>query len=176
VSSLRIDGAAGKAVAAVNTQIADLGITGDRLHWKQTDNALPLPLPLDDPMIQLVLSASDLAMMDQQVLRVDGLHAARYTLMIDGQKIASLTREQLSSGVNLALFATPMESQARGIDGIELKRTRLDEAHFILAIEDPKISKDADTLNAIEVKDAALAAGQRTAAQPKPHAFELSPE
>jgi lysophospholipase L1-like esterase len=176
VSSLRIDGAAGKVVAALNTQIADLGMTGDRLHWKQTDNALPLPLPLDDPMIQLVLSASDLAMMDRQILGVDGLHAARYMLKIDGQKIASLTREQLSSGVNLALFATPMESQARGIDGIELKRTRLDEARFILAIEDPKVSEDADSLNAMEVKDAALAAGQRTAAQPKPHAFELSPE
>jgi len=57
------------------------------------------------------------------------------------------------------------KAQARGVDGIELKRTRLDEAHFILAIENPKISNDADATRAIEAKDAALAAEQRAAAQ-----------
>jgi hypothetical protein len=52
----------------------------------------------------------------------------------------------------------------------------LDEAHFILAIEDPKVVNDADAARAMVAKDAALAAEQRNAAQPKPHHFELSPE
>lgn len=176
VSSLQLDAAKGKTVTSENTQVTDLTVGDGKLQWTQTDNALPLPLPLDDGMIQFVLSISDLAAMDRQLLCVKEMSEARYTLKIDGQKIASFTREQLSAGLNLALYATPMESQAKGVDGIELKRTRLDEAHFILAIEDPKIANDADATSALEAKDAALAAEQRKMAQPKPHRFELSPE
>ena len=174
VSSLQLDGRTGKTVAAENTQVADLKAEGGKLQWTQTDNALPLPLPLDDGMMKFVLSISGLAEMDRQWLAVSGLPAARYTLKIDGQNIASFTREQLAAGVNLALYATPMEGQAKGVDGIELKRTRLDEARFLLAIEDPKAANGADATRALEAKDVVLAAEQRSAAQPKPHRFELS--
>jgi len=56
------------------------------MKWRQTDNALPLPLPLDDGMIQFVLSISELEAMDRQLLRVNGLQAARYTLKIDDRR------------------------------------------------------------------------------------------
>jgi len=45
-----------------------------------------------------------------------------------------------------------------------------------LAIEDPKAGNNAETLRALEAKDAALAEEQRRLAQPRPHRFELSPE
>jgi hypothetical protein len=176
VSSVQLDAPLEKAGAAENTQVSDLTVKDGTLHWMQTDNALPLPLQLDDGMIQFVLRISDLEAMDQQLLRVNGLPAARYTLEIDGKKIASFAREQLAAGVNLALYATPMENQAKGVDGIEIKRTRLDEVRFLLAIEDPKTGNLAETLRALEAKDAALAEEQRRLAQPKPHRFELSPE
>jgi lysophospholipase L1-like esterase len=176
VSSVQLDATLKKAGAAENTQVSDLTVKDDTLYWTQTDNALPLPLQLDDGMIQFVLSISGLEAMDQQLLRVNGLPAARYTLEIDGKKIASFTREQLAAGVNLALYATPMENQAKGVDGIEIKRTRLDEVRFLLAIEYPKTGNDAQTLRALEAKDAALAEEQRKLAQPKLHRFELSPE
>jgi lysophospholipase L1-like esterase len=176
VSSVQLDAGTGTLVASENTQVAELNIKEGKLQWTQTDNALPLPLPLDDAMIQYVLSISDLPAMDQQLLSVKKLPAAQYTLKIDGRTIASFKREQLSAGVNLAIYATPMQSQARSVDSIELKRARLDETHFILAVEDPKVSNAPDATRAIEEKDAALAAEQRLAAQPKPHRFELSPE
>jgi len=176
VSSVQLDVPAAKTVAVENAQVADLIQHDGKVQWTQTDNALPLPLSLSDGMIQFVLSISDVESMDQQLLRVNGLDAAHYTLKIDDKKIASFTRQQLSSGVNLALYSTPMESQARDVDAIELKRTRLDEAHFILAIEDPKVPHDAEATRVMEAKDAALATEQRNAAQPKPHHFELSPE
>jgi hypothetical protein len=69
-----------------------------------------------------------------------------------------------------------MESQAKSVDAIELKRTRLDEANFILNIEDPKAPDAADSNSAIQAKGASLAEEQRKAAQPKPHHFELIPE
>jgi lysophospholipase L1-like esterase len=176
VSSVEMDAATGKTVAADNSQISDLTLNAGKLQWTQTDNALPLPLPLDDGRIQFVLSISRLSDMDRQMLYVRSLPAARYILSIDAKQIASFTREQLSSGVNLALFATPMENQAKSVDDIELKRTRLDEAHFILAIENPIVSNETDATRSIEAKDAALAAEARDRAQPKPHRFELSPQ
>jgi lysophospholipase L1-like esterase len=176
VSSVQLDAALGKVTATENAQVSDLTVKDGTLHWTQTDNALPLPLQLDDGMIQFVLSSSNLEAMDQQLLRVNGLPAARYALEIDGKRIASFTREELATGVNLALYATPMENQAKGVDGIEIKRTRLDEARFLLAIEDPKPDGDADALRALQAKDAMLAEEQSKLAQPKPHRFELSPE
>lgn len=176
VSNVQLDGASGKMTASTNTEVADLAVASGKLQWTQTDNALPLPLPLDDARVQFVLGISDLAEMDQQMLCVKNLPAVHYVLKIDDKKVDSFTRDQLSSGVNLALYSTPMESQAKGVDGIEEKRTRLDEARFLLTIEDPKAADGADALQAIDAKDAALVAEQRTAAQPKPHHFELSPE
>jgi hypothetical protein len=173
---VQLDAVNGRIIAIENTKVTDLNANSGTLQWTQTDNALPLPLPLDDEMVQFVLDISDLAAMDRQLLSVSSLSAARYTLKIDGHKIASITREQLSSGVNLALYATPMESQAKGVDGIEIKRTKLDEARFILAVEDAKSDNAANVMSAIETKDAALVAEQRKAAQPKSHRFELSPE
>jgi len=176
VSIVQLDAVTGKTVTAQNAQVSDLTVKDGTLQWTQTDNALPLPLQLDDGMIQYVLGISGLEAIDQQLLRVNGLPAARYRLQIDGKKIASFAREQLAAGVNLAFYATPMESQAKGVDGIEIKRTRLDEVRFLLAIEDPKAGNDAEALRALEAKDAALAEEQRKLAQPKPHRFELSPE
>lgn len=72
------------------------------------------------------------------MLRVAGLAAERYMLKVDDRVVGSFSREQLSMGINLALFSTPMESQSRDVDGIEQTRMRLDEAVFNLVIETPK--------------------------------------
>jgi lysophospholipase L1-like esterase len=176
VSSVKLNASTAKTTAAENTQVDDLKLVNGTLQWTQLDNALPLPLLLDDRMIQFVLKITDLSSIDQQLLSVSGLSASRYSLNIDGKNIASFSREQLASVVNLALIATPMESQAKSVDAIELKRTRLDEANFILNIEDPKAPDAADSNSAIQAKGASLAEEQRKAAQPKPHHFELIPE
>ncbi|MGA7341378.1 MAG: SGNH/GDSL hydrolase family protein [Terracidiphilus sp.] len=176
VSSAHLDALQAAPVETENTQITGLTIQDGKLQWTETDDALPLPLNLEDGMVQFVLGISDLAAMDRQMLRLDNLPAPHYTLKIDGRTIASFDREQLAAGVNLALYATPMQSQARDVDGDELKRTRLDEAHFLLAIEDPKIADAAAATKAIEEKDAALLEEQRKTAQPLAHRFELLPE
>jgi lysophospholipase L1-like esterase len=176
VSSVRIDAPALKTSAVENARIENLTGVDGKLQWTQTDGSLPLPLQLDDVMIQLVLSISELAAMDQQSLSVSGLPAARYTLQIDGRKIASFSREQLAAGVNLALYTTPMEGQSKGVDAIEAKRTRLDEVRFLLTVEDPTVANAVEATKAIEAKDETLAAEQRKLAQPMPHHFELSPE
>jgi lysophospholipase L1-like esterase len=176
VSSVHLDAAQPATVASENTQISALTQGDGKLSWTQLDSALPLPLDLENGMVQFVLSISDLADMDRQILCVDHLPAPRYTLKIDGRTLSSFSREQLAAGVNLALYPTPMESQARDVDGIELKRTRLDEAHFILAIEDPVAPDAAAATKAIEEKDVILQEAQRKTAQPVAHQFELAPQ
>jgi hypothetical protein len=175
VSSVHLDAARTEPVSADNSRITEVALKNGTLSWTQLDKALPLPLPLYSREIQFVLSISKLADMDQQILRVNGLTASRYTLKMDEHTIGSFTRERLASGVNLALVATPMENQAREVDGIEEKRARLDQAAFNLAIEDPQVEGAADAVKVIRAKDAALAEEQRKAAQPKPHRFELAP-
>jgi hypothetical protein len=176
VSSATIDAAKERTVTAENTQITEVSMKERKLAWTQIDSALPLPLSLDNALIPFVLSISDLANMDKQMLRVDGLPTSRYTLAIDGHRIGSFTHQELSSGVNLALYPTPMQEQAKGVDGIELKRTRLDETRFLLDIEDPKVDPDGEGAKTLAAKDAALVLEQRKQAQPKPHRFELTPE
>jgi lysophospholipase L1-like esterase len=176
VSSVHLDAVQSVPVATENMQISGLTIRDGTLQWTELDGSLPLPLNLEDGLVQFVLNSSDVAAMDRQMLCVDHLSTARYILKIDGQTIAAFDRGQLAAGVNLALYATPMQNQARQVDGIEQKLARLDEANFILAVEQPAIADAAAATKAIAEKDAALVEEQRKAAQPVMHTFELKPE
>jgi lysophospholipase L1-like esterase len=176
VSSVHLDASQPAPVTTENTQVSAYTQMEGRLAWNELDNALPLPLDLENGMVLFVLSISDLADMDRQMLVVDHLSAPRYALKIDGRVIATFSREQLAAGVNLALFPTPMEGQARDVDSIVNERTRLDDAHFIFAIEDPVVPDAAAGTQAIAEKDALLQAKQRKEAQPVAHQFELAPE
>lgn len=176
VSSTHLDAELAKPIASENTHITGLSFVDNKLKWTATDEALPLPLDLNNGMVRFVLSVSDLAKMDQQMLSIDHLPAPRYTLKIDGRVITSFKREELAAGVNLALYSTPMLSQAKDVDGDELKRMQLDQANFILGIEDPRAPDAAGAAKAIEEKDAVIEEEQRKSAQPLPHTFELDPE
>ncbi|HEY2858527.1 MAG TPA: SGNH/GDSL hydrolase family protein [Terracidiphilus sp.] len=176
VSDVHLDASAHEPISAENAHVSGLALKDGSLTWTELDDALPLPLPLHDGMIQFVLANSQLSAMDRELLRVDNLSATRYTLKIDDRVIGVFTRQQLATGVNLALLSTPMESQARDVDGTEQERARFDEAIFNLVIDDPKVDGAAAAAATIRVKDAALADEQRKAAQPKPHGFSLSPE
>jgi lysophospholipase L1-like esterase len=175
VSSVHLDAGKAQTVAAENAQVTDLGVKDGALQWTAAEGSLPLPLPLHDGMMQFVLASSNLADMDREMLRVDGLSAKQYTLKIDGHAVGTFTREQLATGVNLALLPTPMEDQARDVDGSEKQRAGLDETVFLLAVEEPKVDGVAEALKAIRAKDAGIADEARKLAQPKPHHFELSP-
>jgi len=75
VSSVQLDASKASPVSTENAQVTDLAFANGTLKWTQLDEALPLPLPLHDAMIQFVLAGSNLAAMDQQPLSVTGLPA-----------------------------------------------------------------------------------------------------
>ena len=176
VSSVHFDAAKGEVVNAQNTNVTGLERYSDGLRWTQIDQALPLPLNLNDGMIQFLLKISNLANIDQQVLQVSGLSATNYTLTIDAKKVASFTREELTAGVNLALYPTPMESQARDVDYSEVRRAKLDEARFMITSEGLKVAGTDAAAKTLDLAQDEIAHDQREKAQPKSHTFELVPE
>jgi len=175
VSNVHLDPGKAQVLAAENAQVTELNVKDGVMRWTELETALPLPLPLYDGMIQFVLGSSNLAGMDREMLQVDGLAGAQYTLKIDGHPVSTFTREQLGAGVNLALLSTPMQDQARSVDGMEQQRTCMDEAVFHLAVEEPRVEGVAEAAKAIRTKAAGMDEEARKLAQPKPHHFELAP-
>lgn len=173
VSSATIAADQARATEQSNTTIGELQSANDKLSWTQLDRALPVPLELNDPITQFLLQASDLASLDQQILRVTGLTAPLYTLSIDGKKIASFTREELNRGVNLALYQTPMEDQAKSIDWAADDRAKLSGTRFALLTSAVTDTSRHETIEALDRLDREMIDREYRNAQPKPHTFEL---
>jgi hypothetical protein len=107
------------------------------------------------------------------------LGSSSYTLKIDGEKVAELTKDQLGQGVNLAELDTPMFRQAKGVHDLTLAHNQL---HFqrwrTIQVPNerrgyPGLAKAIEGLDALE---ADVVAEQRSKAQPRPHRFELTPQ
>ena len=176
VSSVTIDVPHAQASAKQNTTITDIAKTNGGIRWTQLDRALPLPLEMRDPSIELVVQAADLSSLDQQMLRAIGLNPGHYTLTIDGTKIGTFTQTELETGVNLALMETPMLYQARSIDWSGEDRAKLNATRFNMNYQGPDIPNAAVAVEALNQLDKTLTEGEHRNAQPKPHTFELTPQ
>ena len=181
VTSVEIDAAKPAVSSAVNTQVTDL-TAGERVSWTQADDALPMPVDEKDPVVALALRASDFVeAMDQEVLTVTGLTAARYTLQIDGEKAGTFTKEEWAKGVNLATLATPMAKQAAAVHDLTLKHNEVHFARWRMAdVNLDSIAVPPAHLHAadeaLDTLEADVVAAQRAAAQPKSHRYELVAE
>jgi lysophospholipase L1-like esterase len=114
VSRLEIDSAASKVVAAEKCT-ADI-LPTERvgiLTFRRTDECLPLPISQEAEMVLKVPGFTALDDLSRYELKVTGLKADRYDLAIDGQKTATLTKEELAKGVNLTVLAGPITEQGR---------------------------------------------------------------
>jgi lysophospholipase L1-like esterase len=179
VAAVEID-AAGKRVAnASNTVVRDL-TAASSLTWTQTDNALPMPINMADPVIALAIRSSDFVeTLDQEPLKVTGLMAAKYTLKIDGQEVGTFTQEQLAGGVNLALLPTPMAKQAAEVHQLTLQHNSI---HFVrwrqveVPLQGQSLPHIRNATGGLDALEADVVAAQRAAALPKPHHYELTPQ
>jgi lysophospholipase L1-like esterase len=173
VSDVTITAEDAKITAAARTKISDLQKTPAGLRWTQLDEALPLPLDLNDAMTNVLLKESNIERLDRQMMRIRALPAGSYDLWIDQKSIATLSAESLEQGVNLALLKTPMLDQARGIDWEENRRATLDEARFILSAETAKQPDPAAAEERLQVAEDELATTVYKQAAPKSHNFEI---
>jgi lysophospholipase L1-like esterase len=175
VSAVDLNADSNSIVSAQRTSVSGLtgGVTG--LKWEQKDEALPLPLDLNDSLVQMILRLTDLASFDQQTLRISGLKPGKYNLFIDQKKISGpFSSEQLSAGVNLALMPTPMLSQARGVSGVLDNRSKLEQAEFYLRVETSASGKDCAS-QALSEGEEDYNRKVRENLVIKPHQFEIAP-
>jgi hypothetical protein len=173
VSSLTLSADEAHTLDAQRTTITQLQKTATGLQWTQQDRALPLPFDFNNGMISLLLDICNIAQIDQQTLRIEGLGVGHYHLLIDGKIIATFSSQELKAGVNLALYKTPMVDQARDIDSTEFERMQLDQARFVLSAD---LKEDQASLIAedkLRHAEGELALEIEKKRIPGPHKFEL---
>jgi lysophospholipase L1-like esterase len=186
VSYVALDARNGKEPATTtsteNAAVSDLTSANGVVQWTQLDEALPFPIDLKDAPTELAVRSSNIvADLDRQVVKVVGLYAdvIGYTLTIDGEVVGTFTKAQLAEGANLATLVTPMSKQAANVHQLTLKRAKVHnqrwrdvQVPYQAYVKSPGFAKAVEGLDAIEAE---IQVEQRTAAQPKPHKFELKP-
>jgi predicted GH43/DUF377 family glycosyl hydrolase/lysophospholipase L1-like esterase len=172
VSSVTIDGRAGKVAEALHASVEHVEQANDTLQWTETEDGLPLPLTRDNATQALLLDLTDIEQqLNQEPLRVTGLVTGRYTLSIDGDAVGTFSDKELAGGINLADYSTPMFHQAQRVSWLVRDR---DEAHYIhlrMRVRDFDSGKP-DVMQGFENS---LEDSIYDAAAPKAHAFALSP-
>jgi lysophospholipase L1-like esterase len=133
VSAVTLSASSQSVLQSERTQVTGVSGHANVLEWDQLDEALPLPFNFESSLMNFVLKISDLASVDQEMLRVNDLKPGGYELKIDKMIIGTFSAEQLGKGINLALLKTPMWQQAREYDGDLDQRSRLEDADLILS-------------------------------------------
>lgn len=179
VSSVEIDGKIGRLQSSSKTQVSELVAGTDGYHWKQNDEALPMPLPVPStlPGLMLAVKSSDFQeSMNRQFLQVKNAMAGKYQLKINGAIVGEFTASELSQGINLAEKETPMMKQAREVFALTVKRTNIHNMRW-RQLEIPMGSENLGSLPSIldnlnELRDE-LEARQIAAAQPGATRYDL---
>ena len=179
VTAVTIDAAKTSGVDSVNTDVTLLKRSkAGVITWTQNDRALPLPFPAAevDPFLAVVRKVSDLDQaLNQQPLRVTGLAANNYQLLIDDRPIGKFTAQQLAAGVNLALLETPMLAQSRLVAFDADKKNGI-EWMFFTAQNDVRDEDAQATVKKLADALAQAFARMHQDAQPVPHRFAIQPE
>lgn len=180
VSGVEIDAAGGRLGRTINTRVNDLKVTPALITWEQLDGSLPMPVAMDNAEIALAVQSSDFVeSLNRQPLRVIGLSAAAYELSIDDRVIGTFSPAELSTGINLTTFATPMMAQAAEVHKLTLHRTGIHQTRwrsfqvpYANAIESVR-AELPEVLKALDEADRVAARMQRAMARPVSHRFRL---
>lgn len=183
VTTVEIDASAKRVTNAKGTKITGLK-TGDTVAWTQLDEALPMPVNMNDPIVALAVNSSDfIESLNQQTLKVIGLASDNYDLKIDGESVGSFSKQQLGAGINLATLETPMLKQAEQVHQLTLRHNNI---HFqrwrrvqvpLEGNKTPAVQTAVKNLmDALDDEEAGLVKEQRAAAQPRAHQFRLDPK
>jgi lysophospholipase L1-like esterase len=113
VSEVEIDAAAKKA-KPTDCTVEELNVTSDGLSFQRKDKALPMPIQPD--WRGILPYVNELKDLNYYGLKVTGLSSGKYTLTIDGKKVAEYSADELNKGVNLGnLGAGPLFDQGQQV-------------------------------------------------------------
>ncbi len=152
VTNVSINAASASVVHSVNSRVSRLKSSNGSLSWTQLDGSLPMPIialhehwpqfpswdlflppqpnpKYTNPATALINKLCGFTrQLDREMLTVKGLSASHYKLMIDGKLIGEFTPQELSAGVNLSHYFTPMLWQAYNVNNIVWEQI---QAHFV---------------------------------------------
>ena len=129
VTSATVDAAAkqgdGVRCKIENITAADGGVSFDR-----TDEIIPMPVSPD--WVSLLPYVNNLKDLNDYGLKVTGLAAGNYEVLMDGKRVMTATAEQLAAGVNLGLATTgPVYDQGKKVsDAINAKNQLVNDRFF----------------------------------------------
>jgi hypothetical protein len=183
VSAVDIDASTGIVTKSENTTIDSVTFKQTQapasLEWIENDQALPMPVEMDDETIGLALRHSDfMQALNRETLKVTGLAVGRYSLQIDGEAIGAFDAGELTDGIELSAMKTPMSRQAQTVLALTYRRNHLRFARMMMvdnALKEYHPAKLQEAVDALESLEQEVLALQRAAALPKPHRYRLEP-
>ncbi len=169
-AEILVKGDASKVASAKQCLVSKLSSKGNTVSFDRLDNSLPLPI--DDRALSALALAPVVADLSVFELKVTGASSASYDVTIDGQKAATVTREQLAAGWNMTTAEGPIAQQ-----GAEVLRLIFEKNDvFFERWRNVQLNPDRQAeLPAMDAKIAELEAKINAARQPKTHHFELKP-
>ncbi|MBS1704557.1 MAG: SGNH/GDSL hydrolase family protein [Armatimonadetes bacterium] len=169
VSSLTFDAATGKPCAISNTGISEV----EGLSWTQLDRSLPFPW--DETFDLAWEHSSFVPTMNLHQLAVRNLKPGAYRLEIDQESIGQFSAEQLSAGLNLSKYPTPMRKQAAEVLRLATLRNRaFHTSQFNVRYWFAENESAGDVLGGLDRLERELNAKCISACQPVPHRFKLT--
>ena len=157
-------------------KVSNLG-TSQTLSWSQTDEALPMPIDMDDPVIALAVKSSDFVeSFNQQPLKIGGLADGYWALRIDGRQVGVFSSRQWAEGVNLTSLPTPMMARAAEVHALTLKHNNIHFARWRslqVPLATENLNKVASAMDALDALESELVAKQHALAQPVAHTYEV---
>jgi len=176
VSSVTIDASAGKAAEAQNASVDHVERDKDTLRWTTIENALPLPLTANNASQALLQDLTGIEQeLNREPLRVTGLAAGDYKLAIDDNAVGTFSAEDLSKGINLAKYQTPMWSQAQRVGWVLNDGVEAHAIHMRMLIKKADTGGQPGKPDLMDAFENSIENEIYQTAAPKPHVFTLSP-
>ncbi len=171
VSSVELDFSDAQNAKLVNTTrctVANIQSEKGALAFERSDESLPMPV--DAAALDALKIAPVLDDLNRYEIKITGLTADRYDVMIDDELATTLSKQELAKGWNLAMTAGPITKQAQEVLALIFKKNVLGQTLWEAQIHNRK--KQLATLPE-QVAD--LEAQITTACQPKTHRFTIKP-
>ncbi|MCE9607605.1 MAG: SGNH/GDSL hydrolase family protein [Planctomycetia bacterium] len=162
VSAAEIDAAENRVVATSKCRIKELVKQADgTIRFERIDDALPMPI--DARAEPALKRATILADLNRYLLKVTGLEAARYEVLIDGEMAATVDSGELQQGWNMATAKGPITAQSQQVMQLVLKKNAIVFRRWqeLLTQTDPRLTE--------------LESQLRHARLPRAHQFTLKP-
>jgi lysophospholipase L1-like esterase len=170
VSCGGLDAANGKVICEKECSLSGVKVADGVLNFDRLDKALPMPI--DARAVAALKLAPITDDLNIYMLKVVGLTAASYDVSIDGTKVATLTKEDLDKGFNLATAATPNSLQAAQVLDLVFKKNGL----YFERWRKVQLANGApDRLAELDKMIADFEAQLEVARKPKTHHFEIKP-